>query len=214
MRTGAAPAGTGDAAEQTDSASRSNSVEDILGHLRQLGEDRDEVSVFDALDSLGNRGFGPFIFVPALIEVSPIGAIPGVPSLLAAIVGILAAQMLLGRRQIWMPDLLGRRSVSGDSMGKAVDKLCPLAQRLDRWFPGRLPRLTGRPAARLAAVLILLLCLAVPPLELVPFAASAPMAVIAMLGLALTLRDGVLMALGVLLAAISAAVGVGMLGGG
>ena len=41
--------------------------------------------------------------------------------------------------------------------------------------------------------MILLLCCLVPPLELVPFASSAPMLAIAAFGLALMVRDGLLM---------------------
>lgn len=46
---------------------------------------------------------------------------------------------------------------------------------------------------RIAAVFVFLLCLTVPPLEFVPFASSAPMLAIAALGLAILVRDGLLM---------------------
>jgi hypothetical protein len=58
------------------------------------------------------------------------------------------------------------------------------------------------------------LCLTVPPLELVPFASTAPMAAIAAFGLGMTLRDGLLMGLGFVLSVVAVAVGFGMLGGG
>ncbi len=59
----------------------------------------------------------------------------------------------------------------------------------------------------MGAAACLLLCLTVPPLELFPFASTAPMAAIALFGLAMTLRDGLVMALAFL--ASGAAIGVG-----
>ena len=48
------------------------------------------------------------------------------------------------------------------------------------------------------AGVIALMCLAVPPLELLPFAVVLPMGVIAAFGIALTVRDGLLMLIGFL----------------
>ena len=56
-------------------------------------------------------------------------------------------------------------------------------------------------AHTVAAAVVVGLCLLVPPSELIPFAAIVPMAAIALLGLALTVRDGVVMLLGFLCAA-------------
>ena len=59
-----------------------------------------------------------------------------------------------------------------------------------------------------------LLALTVPPLELLPFASSAPMAAIAMFGLALLVHDGALMIAAWLLAGMAVAFGFGLLVGG
>ena len=53
--------------------------------------------------------------------------------------------------------------------------------------------LTGGAAVRVAAVACLLLACTVPFLDFVPFASTAPMAAIALFGLALLVHDGVLM---------------------
>jgi hypothetical protein len=50
-------------------------------------------------------------------------------------------------------------------------------------------------------------------LELLPFATTVPMAAIASFGLAMTLRDGLLMALGFLISAVTVVVGYGLIGG-
>ncbi len=195
-------------------AEQSHAVEDILDQLEQKGEENGSVSVGDMTDALGHRGHGPFLFVPALLEISPIGGIPGVPTLLALIVALFAVQIALGHEQMWLPGFLERRTVKGDRLKSATEKLEGLAAWLDRWFHGRLEMLTGGTATRIAAHAVLLLCLTVPPLELVPFASSAPMAAIVMFGLAMTLRDGLVMALGYLFSVVAVGISLGLLGGG
>lgn len=63
----------------------------------------------------------------------------------------------------------------------------------------------------MAAGLCILLALTVPPLELLPFATTAPMAAIAAFGLALLVRDGLLMVIATLLAGAAVVLGAGLL---
>jgi hypothetical protein len=193
---------------------QTQAVEELLDDLSATARQEDRVEVNDVISTFGDRGWGPFLFVPAIVEISPLGAIPGLPTLLACIIAIFAVQIAWGREQMWLPDFLGKRSVSGDRLRKAMEKLRPLGRWLDRMFGARLRGLTTRAFTRGAAVLILLLCLTVPPLELLPFASTAPMAAIAVFGLALTLRDGLLMALGFALSVLAVAVGLGLWGSG
>ncbi len=190
------------------------SIGDILDKLNELADAGEQVSLGEALEAFGSRSYGPFLLVPALIEMSPIGGIPGLPTVLAAIIILFAVQMVWGREHLWLPGFLKNRSVKSDKVKKATDKLRGTASFFDRWFHGRLPALTQGPFIRVAAVGSILLALTVPPLELFPFASTAPMAAIAAFGLALLVRDGVLMMIACLLAGVAAAVGVGMWGSG
>lgn len=191
-----------------------HSVGDILDSLSELAERQDRVSIGDVVERLGHRSYGPFLLVPALIELSPLGGIPGLPTFLALIIVLSAVQMLVGRKHLWLPGFIERRAVSGKKLHKATDKLRGVARFLDRWFHGRLSVLTGGPIPRLAAALVIVLACTVPPLELVPFASSAPMIAIAAFGLALLVRDGLLMLIASLLALGALGVGVWMLVGG
>lgn len=176
------------------------SVGDILDRLRDVGREHDRVSIGDMVEAFGSRGYGPFLLVPALIEETPIGSIPGVPTAIALIIASFAIQMLVGRKHLWLPDWVKRRELAASKVEKASDKLRGVGRFLDRWFHGRLPRLTEGPAIRVAAAITLLLCLTVPPLELLPWASSLPMASIAAFGLSLLVRDGLLMIVASLLA--------------
>ena len=177
-----------------------HSIGDILDRLETLCGRQDRVSLGETVEALGSRSYGPFLIFPALIEISPVGGIPVVPTLLAALITLFAMQMLLGYRHLWLPGFLARRTVSSAKMGKAIPRLHPWARRIDRRFHNRLPTLTSGPFVRFAAAGSICLALAVPPLELVPFASSVPMMAIAAFGLALLVRDGMLMIIAMLLA--------------
>jgi hypothetical protein len=192
-------------------ADEPRSVGDILDRLEQIARDEGAVSLGKVVEALGSRSHGPFLLIPALIDISPVGGIPGLPTLLGAIIILVAAQMLLGRKHLWLPGFLKRRALSQEKTCKTTAKLRGLARFLDRWFHGRLPRLTRGPFVRMAAGLCILLALTVPPLELLPFATTAPMAAIAAFGLALLVRDGLLMIIATILAAGAVALGLGLI---
>lgn len=190
------------------------SVGDVLDRLEALAREGDRVSLGHVVESLGNRSHGPLLLIPALIDISPVGGIPGLPTLLGAIIVLTAAQLLLGRKHLWLPGLMARRSLSAEKTCKTTAKLRGLARFLDRWFHGRLPKFTKGPFVRAAAALCILLALTVPPLEVLPFATTAPMAAIAAFGLALIVRDGLLMLIAMGLATVAVALGIGLLASG
>ena len=146
--------------------------------------------------------------IPALLEITPIGGIPGVPTALALIIALIAVQLLLSRDHVWMPDFVQQRAVGSNKLHKAVQKLRGVGGFLDRHSEGRLEGLTQGPAIKLVALTILALCCTVPPLEFVPFASSIPMLAIAVLGLALTVRDGALVLGSLLFTALASALGL------
>ncbi len=165
----------------------------ILDDLDDLASKEDAVSFDNVLDRVGSRGQGVTLLVPGLVGATPIGGIPGVPTVIGVLVAVLSIQFLLGRSQLWLPDMIGRRSISDHRLSDAVSRLRGPGRWIDRHFGRRLEALTGAAAERAAALLCLLFACLLPPLEVVPFAALIPFAAIALLGLALTLKDGVLM---------------------
>lgn len=182
-------------------------VGEVLAELDELAAARPRVRIGDVLDDFGARSFGPFILIPALIELSPIGGIPGLPTFLALMVAITAGQLFLCKDHVWMPQFIQRRSISSRRLHKAVGKLRGIAHWLDEHSHGRLEALVEGVWIRAAAIVVIVLCCTVPPLELIPFASSAPMLAIASFGLALTVRDGVLMLIALALAATALGVG-------
>ena len=194
-------------------ADEPHSVGEILDAIDDLADKQDEVAVGDVVEALGARGFGPFLIVMPLVDISPIGSIPGLPTAMAAVIMLIAVQMALGRKHLWLPGFVRRSAVSSDKVRKAVDKTRGVAQFMDRWFHGRLPALTRGPFVRAAAFGVIALGCAVPPLELLPLATTAPMLAIAAFGLAITVRDGLLMIVATVLALAAVGIGVGLWSG-
>ena len=165
----------------------------ILDRLAEIGDENDEVSIGDIVGAFGSRSYGPVLLIPALIGVSPIGGIPGVPTLLAVTLLLIAVQLVFGKTHLWLPGVIKCRSVEGEKLVNSAEDMEKVGKWMDKLFHGRLEMFTGPTAARIAAGVIAALCLAVPPLELLPFAVALPMAVIAAFGVALIVRDGLLM---------------------
>lgn len=160
-------------------------------------------AVGDVIETFGERAFGPFLIVLPLIEMSPVGGIPGIPTFLALMIGLVAAQLALGRECLWLPGFIERRSVKAERVTGGAPKLRRITRWIDRHTSARWHHLVGKAGTKAAAAMIIALCLTVPPLELVPFASTAPMAAILAFGVGLLARDGRLMALAFGLSALA-----------
>lgn len=173
-----------------------DSIGDVVDGIEAIADEQDEVAIDDLLDKFGDRSFAPLMLILALVGISPVGGIPSVPTIIALCIAIIAAQMAWGRKHVWLPGFVTGRGVSSDRLTKGEDKLRKIADVLDSIAKGRLKALASGPARRVTAGLIVVLCLALPVLEIVPFAAAAPFLAIAMLSLALMVRDGLVLLIG------------------
>ena len=165
------------------------------GITRAGGGDR--VSIADVRATIGERSFGPLLATAGLFATSPLGVIPSLPTILAITMGLIAGQMLLGMHKVWLPGILLRRSIDRQRLVTVIDKVQPLAKKIDSVLKPRLVFLTHEPFTRVIALICVCICLLIPFLELFPFMATGPAAAITAFGLAIFLRDG-LLALGAL----------------
>jgi hypothetical protein len=166
---------------------------------RTTKKDGPKVTVGEMLETVGERSFGPLLTVAGVLGMSPLSAIPGVPTTLAVIVLLIAGQLLIGRDTIWLPRFLLRRSVSADKLERAVRLLRRPLHAIDRLVKPRLAVLTTPLADRFVAAICVLLALATPPLELLPFVAFIPSTAIAFFGVGLVARDGLVILIGLAL---------------
>ncbi|TFL17242.1 exopolysaccharide biosynthesis protein [Jannaschia formosa] len=183
---------------------------DVVEELEKAAGDTEggEVEVGHLIDALDHRGYGPALAILPLVELSPLGGIPGFPTLLALTLALITVRLLMGYEHFSAPDWLRRRRLNSDRVIKSMEWLRPVSLRIDAKLHQRLSRFAGPAGRRVACVVILLLLLTVPPLELIPFATSGPMIVIAIFGMGLLFCDGLLMLIGFVGAALAIGGGI------
>ncbi|MFW6323262.1 MAG: exopolysaccharide biosynthesis protein [Guyparkeria sp.] len=167
-------------------------VADMLDRLDDLGASRERVTVDDVQACLGRDAFGPALLTLGLLALSPVGDIPGAPTILAIFIFGVGAQMAAGRNRPWLPRALARRSVRGRHLCRAASLFRPVVRVLAAVIWARLTFLTEGLFARAIAGTCAILALTLPPLEFVPFGATVPSSVISGLSIALVARDGLL----------------------
>lgn len=175
-------------------------ITDVLLRLREQSEG-DDVAVDTVIDALETRGFGPLLLAPALIALLPTSGIPGVPSVCGILIFLIAIQGGLGKRSPWVPNRLRRVSMQRRTLVSVIDRAQPYTHRVDRWFRPRLVFLTRAPFNRLVAVGCAALGLTMIPLELVPFAGTAPAFAITLAAIGMSTRDGIMIVVASLAAA-------------
>ncbi len=178
-------------------------VGDILDALRRAAGGP-TVTVADLQAAMDARAQPVLLLLPALILVSPLSGIPGLSSLGGLTIALLSLQMLANRRTLWLPGAIRRRSLSGPRVVRALARLDRPARFIDRHTVPRAGWLVTFPGRQLALAACALCGLAMPFLELVPFSATTLATVVTILSAALLVRDGVIVALGLLVLALAA----------
>ena len=84
----------------------------------------------DAVESLGNRGFGMLLLIAVILAAIPIPGLAGGVS--GPIVILTGFQLLMGRKRPWLPKFLLRRRISADFLVKARDILVPKLARIEK----------------------------------------------------------------------------------
>lgn len=154
------------------------------------------VSLGDILTRIGQRSFAATLLVIGLLMVSPLSAVPFLPSLITIVILLIAGQAIIGRHHLWLPDFLTRRRISADKLRRALDTLVRPAAWIDRYRSGRWVVLTQWPISSLAYTVIIVVALTWPPLSLVPFSTTLSAVGMSLLAAGQTLKDGVFVLLG------------------
>ncbi|MEM9356801.1 MAG: exopolysaccharide biosynthesis protein [Pseudomonadota bacterium] len=176
-----------------------DSLDSVLDNLDPSASD-DQVMLRELLDGYGSRAYGPMLLIPAFIAVAPTGAIPGMSLLTGSLIAIVALQMIMQRQTPWIPERLGRYAFSRKRLATAVERAKPYAQWLDGFLKPRLEFLTERWGATVIGIVSILLALSMFPLALLPFAVVLPGTAVALLGIGMTTRDGIVILAGLAIA--------------
>tara|TARA_R110002111_G_scaffold82103_2_gene129344 strand:- start:211 stop:867 length:657 start_codon:yes stop_codon:yes gene_type:complete len=184
-------------------ADNETNLEGLLDELADASEKDDQISVVDIQDMVGHRSFAPLLAILGLIVMTPVGGIPGAPTMFGIIVILVAGQILLGQRTLWLPSGIRERSVPADKLKAGTEKIRPMARRVDRVFRPRWTFLTEGPALYAIALACVLLGAMLPPLELIPMGAVVPAIAVTMFALALMANDGFMALLGYIVCAVA-----------
>lgn len=167
------------------------SLGELLKRIREIDSAEDPVKLRVVLEHVGRRSFGPVILLAGIVTMAPlIGDIPGVPTLMASLVVLTAAQLLLGKRNFWLPGLLLERAVPRARLHRILAWLDRPAAVLDRWFRPRLEAVSAGRGIYLVALACILVALVMPFLEFIPFSANLAATAWIAFGLAIIFRDG------------------------
>lgn len=184
-------------------------LQQLLDNIRELAKGQEKTRMGDLLDAAGQPSFGPLLLLAGIVTVAPlIGDIPGVPTLVSLFVFLVAVQLLMKRNHVWLPQKLLDYSISTGKINKILDWAGRIAKHVDRWIRPRMTRLTQGAGTHLVAALCLLIAMAMPVMELVPFSANAAGAALIALGLSLMAHDGLWAALAFAIVVATAGIGV------
>ena len=177
---------------------------ELIHTMERMERENAQVSVDDVVHAVGRRSFGPLLLLAGLITLAPIiGDIPGMPTLMAVLVLLTSSQLLVGRETFWLPKWLLKRSLSRQKFDKALHYMKKPAKWVDGLLGVRLAWMTGYIGIRVTAFACLLVALAMPPMEFIPFSANGAVLALTLFGLGLVARDGLMLALGFLLTGVT-----------
>ena len=166
--------------------------------LRQLLENNPDKSftVEKISASLGTSSFGASLLAFSIPEVLPI-PVPGMSAIVAVPTAIISGQMIAGYKEIRLPKWLLKRSVPRKAIAGAIKAILPALERAERATKPR-GRWVNHPLTkRLLGVFIFLMAfiIALP----VPGTNIPPAIAIFVTSLGMIERDGLMIALGVLI---------------
>ncbi|MGF1510290.1 MAG: exopolysaccharide biosynthesis protein [Myxococcota bacterium] len=176
----------------------SESVESLSGLLDRMIADsgeKEESAIEELLAPFAERAYGPLLLLPALLAVSPVGAIPGMSVVTGLLIVLIAGQAAWGRQQPWLPQRLLRFSVPRGKLKKGVSKMRPWALRIDRVLQHRFTYMAHPSVFRLGAVFCVVLAALFVPLAVVPMGVSIPGTAVVLFSLGWTARDGLVVML-------------------
>lgn len=178
----------------------------LLDSMDRAAEN-ETVSINDVLHEIGDRAITPLILIVALLLVSPLSGIPGVSTLAALTIILLAVQAVTGRRRLWLPQFLLRREIPGHRLSGCVSYLRRPCAFVDGRCRPRMQFLTTGPMRFLTLVTVTIIPLGWPFMEVLPMMSSVGAATVALLVFGLFTRDGLFVLLGYLFIAVTLAAG-------
>lgn len=164
----------------------------LLNTANQFNTER--IKVRDITETLGHRSFGLILLLFAIPNSLPIVGVPGVSAVTGLPMLMVAIQMMLNHKRIYLPRWVADSSFDSKSFRRILEKVAPWLQRLEKLLRPRIDILTRGNADRwLGAVCALLAFFLILP---IPFGNLLPGLGILFIALGLIERDGICVLIG------------------
>lgn len=168
----------------------------------------DGISLGSIATALSDRSYGALLILFSGPNLLPLP--PGASTLFGLPLVIIAAQLLYGQQQVWLPRALRERAIDGRTFERIAGRLSPMLRRIEmlarpRYWPMP-PVVADRVVGALALVMALLLILPIP------FGNWMPALSIVLSSIGMSERDGLWLGAGLLAGAASLAIVAGVLG--
>jgi hypothetical protein len=164
--------------------------------------DGERVSFGEILVGLRHRAFGFTMLLFALQCCLPMP--PGIPTVCGIALVLIAINLILGRRRLWLPKMLAGKTIERADLRRIVARASPYLQRLERVCRPRIAIVTEPFGKALIGfvVLVLGLLLILP----IPFLGNIPPGIAtAIIAIGLAERDGAVVIAGLVLALLAIA---------
>jgi hypothetical protein len=178
-------------------------LEQMLDRIDRAADVGEQVSLGAIVKAIGSRSFGPLLLMVGIILFSPLSGIPGMATIMAALILLIAIQMILRREYFWLPRWLLARSIARTKFCKALEWLQRPARFIDRLVHPRLAFFIQGFSKYIVAIFCIVIAAGMPMMEFVPFSASTAGVALAAFGLALIAHDGLLALLAFVATAIT-----------
>ncbi|EWH10856.1 exopolysaccharide synthesis, exoD [Catenovulum agarivorans DS-2] len=185
-------------------------IESIINGIDDTAQVED-VQFGQLIAAFEKRGFGALLMLPALIALSPLSVVPGIPTVCGLSIMLISVQLLYGRQHIWLPSKLSKVKLKASRVKKAAQILRPIGRRLDLMLIPRWEFVDSKAFFWLAAIICAVSGLFMVPLEVVPFAVTIPNLIVFVIALGICTNDGVVALVGVGIAMLAVATAISML---
>lgn len=164
------------------------------------GLSTERVDVSTILNVVGRRSAGGVLLVFSVPLMLPV-PLPGIAVVFGVPLIVISTQLLLGRRRIWLPAWLARKSIARTEFITLVERARPILHRLELLVRPRVSWFADDwTIAPIGAICLLLAVIITLP---VPFGHMLPGAAISILALGLLERDGLVVGLGLIVALLA-----------
>jgi hypothetical protein len=158
------------------------------------------LTIGSLMHSMGGKAYGLLFIVLGLPNILPI---PGLPILCGLVLLFIGVQLAIRAPSPWLPRALSEREISRASLASVIKRLFTWVVRLENISKPRFSLMASDEILRLIGIIVALLAISLIIIP-IPWVGSMPQGLaISILGIGMVERDGIVISIGFVLAAIA-----------